>query len=97
MQGKYIYDPLGVIYGVGPWNFPFNQILRAAVPNIMAGNTQVYKHASNVPMCAEQIEKWFLAAGFPVGVYQNLFIKSSQSELIMAHKHVRGVNLTGGE
>ena len=58
MQGKYIYDPLGVIYGVGPWNFPFNQILRAAVPNIMAGNTQVYKHASNVPMCAKQIEDW---------------------------------------
>lgn len=65
-KGKYIYDPLGVIFGVGPWNFPFNQILRAAVPNIMAGNTQVYKHASNVPMCAEQIEKWFLEAGFPI-------------------------------
>ena len=97
MQGKYIYDPLGVIYGVGPWNFPFNQILRAAVPNIMAGNTQVYKHASNVPMCAQQIEDWFLAAGFPVGIYQNLFIKSSQSELIIAHKYIRGVNLTGGE
>lgn len=97
MQGKYIYDPLGVIFGVGPWNFPYNQILRAAIPNIMAGNTQVYKHASNVPMCAEQIEKWFLKAGFPQGVYTNLFMSSRQSELVISHKYVRGVNLTGSE
>lgn len=97
MLGKYIYDPLGVIFGVGPWNFPFNQILRAAVPNIMAGNTQVYKHASNVPMCAEQIEKWFLEAGFPKGVYSNLFMSARQSELVISHKYIRGVNLTGGE
>ncbi len=96
-QGKYMYDPLGVIFGVGPWNFPYNQILRAAVPNILAGNTQVYKHASNVPMCAKQIEDFFLKAGFPEGIYQNLFISSSQSELILSHKLVRGVNLTGGE
>lgn len=92
-----MYDPLGVIFGVGPWNFPYNQILRAAVPNILAGNTQVYKHASNVPMCAKQIEDFFLKAGFPEGIYQNLFISSSQSELILSHKLVRGVNLTGGE
>jgi len=97
MTGKYIYDPLGVIFGVGPWNFPYNQILRAAVPNILAGNTQVYKHASNVPMCAEQIEKWFLEAGFPEGVYTNLFMSSRQSELVISHSHVRGVNLTGSE
>ncbi len=96
-KGKYIYDPLGVIYGIGPWNFPFNQILRAAVPNIMAGNTQLYKHASNVPMCAEKIEQWFLEAGFPVGVYQNIFISASDSESLIAHPHVRGVNLTGSE
>ncbi|MCD5374935.1 aldehyde dehydrogenase family protein [Candidatus Gracilibacteria bacterium] len=96
-KGKEMYDPLGVIFGIGPWNFPYNQILRAAVPNILAGNTQVYKHASNVPMCAAQIEDFFLKAGFPEGVYQNIFISSSQSELILSHKHVRGVNLTGGE
>ena len=96
-SGKYIYDPLGVIYGVGPWNFPYNQILRAAVPNIIAWNTQVYKHASNVPQCALAIEKLFLDAGFPEGVYQNIFISGSQSELILAHRDVRGVNLTGSE
>ena len=95
--GKYRYDPLGVIYGVGPWNFPYNQVLRAAVPNILAGNTTIYKHASNVPMCAEQIEKFFLDAGFPEGVYQNIIISGSQSEHILAHKYVRAVNLTGSE
>lgn len=95
--GKFIYQPLGVLYGVAPWNFPYNQVLRAAVPNILAGNVQVYKHASNVPMCAAQIEKWFLEAGFPVGIYSNIFVSSSQSELIISHEHVRGVNLTGGE
>jgi len=96
-QGKYIYDPLGVVFWVGPWNFPYNQILRAAVPNIMAGNTQLYKHASNVPMCAQQIEDFFTKAGFPEWIYTNLFVSSSQSELIISHKHVRGVNLTGWE
>ncbi|MCH8518684.1 aldehyde dehydrogenase family protein [Candidatus Gracilibacteria bacterium] len=96
-SGKYLYDPLGVIYGIGPWNFPFNQVLRAAVPNIIAGNTQVYKHASNVPQCAAAIEQLFLDAGFPEGVYQNIFISASQSELILAHKYVAGVNLTGSE
>lgn len=96
-SGMFTYEPLGVIYWVAPWNFPYNQVLRAAVPNIIAWNTQVYKHASNVPMCAQQIEKWFLEAGFPQGIYTNIFISSSQSELIISHPHVRGVNLTGGE
>lgn len=96
-KGKYMYDPIGVVFGVGPWNFPYNQILRAAVPNILAGNTQLYKHASNVPMCAEKIEEFFRLAGFPEGVYTNLFISASKSEMIIAHKHVRGVNLTGSE
>lgn len=62
---EYQYDPLGVIYGIAPWNFPFNQVLRAAVPNILAGNTQIYKHASNTPIAGEMIEKLFLEAGFP--------------------------------
>lgn len=59
MKGHIQYDPIGVIYGIAPWNFPFNQLLRAAVPNIIAGNTVVYKHASNVPLCALAIEQLF--------------------------------------
>lgn len=63
---EYQYDPLGVIFGVAPWNFPFNQVLRAAVPNILAGNTVIYKHASNTPLAGLGIEELFLQAGFPV-------------------------------
>jgi succinate-semialdehyde dehydrogenase/glutarate-semialdehyde dehydrogenase len=92
-----MYDPLGVIYGVGPWNFPYNQVLRAAVPNILAGNTTVYKHASIVPLCAQQIEEFFDMAGFPKGIYTNIFISGSQSEHIMANDYIRGMNLTGSE
>ena len=95
ISGVEFYTPLGVIYGIGPWNFPYNQVLRAAVPNILAGNTTVYKHSSDVPMCAEKIEELFTKAGFPEGVYQNLFIKSNQSEYIISHEHIAGVNLTG--
>ena len=94
---KYKYDPLGVIFWVWPWNFPYNQILRAAIPNIMAWNTTVYKHASNVPMCAAQIEKFFLDAGFPEWIYTNMFISSSKSEYILAKKEIKWVNLTWWE
>lgn len=91
------YDPIGVIYGIAPWNFPFNQVLRAAVPNILAGNTTIYKHASNTPIAWETIEKLFLEAGFPKGIYQNIFISASESEYILSRKEVQGANLTGSE
>lgn len=97
LSGHIQYDSIGVIYGVAPWNFPFNQLLRAAVPNILAGNTQVYKHASNVPMCLEAIQALFDDAGFPEWVFTALYISSSQSEHIISHPAVQGVNLTGSE
>ena len=97
MEGEYKYDSIGVIYWIWPWNFPYNQVLRAAVPNTLAGNTTVYKHASNVPMCAEQIENFFKKAGFPEWIYTNLFISASKSELIISNKNIRWVNLTGSE
>ncbi|MDD5770097.1 MAG: aldehyde dehydrogenase family protein [Candidatus Gracilibacteria bacterium] len=94
---KQVYDSIGVIFGIAPWNFPFNQLLRAAVPNILAGNTQVYKHSSNVPLVALKIEELFKKAGFPNGVYTNLFVSSSMSEFIISNKYIAGVNLTGSE
>lgn len=57
----------------------------------------IYKHASNTPLCGEAIEKLFIEAGFPIGVYQNLLVASSESEYIIARREVRGVNLTGSE
>jgi succinate-semialdehyde dehydrogenase / glutarate-semialdehyde dehydrogenase len=97
LTGHIQYDPIGVIYGIAPWNFPFNQLLRAAVPNILAGNTVIYKHASNVPLCALAIEQLFKDAWFPKGVYTNIFITTGQSELIIAHPAVQWVNLTWSE
>ena len=91
------YDSLGVIYGIAPWNFPFNQLLRAAVPNITAWNTVIYKHASNVPMCLQAIEQLFLDAWFPAWVFTKLFISASQSEKIIAHPYIQWVNITGSE
>lgn len=94
---EYQYDPLWVIFGIAPWNFPFNQVLRAAVPNILAWNTVIYKHASNTPLAGMMIETLFLEAGFPLGVYQNLLVSSSESEYIISRSEIRGVNLTGSE
>lgn len=97
LRGHIQYDPIGVIYGIAPWNFPFNQLLRAAVPNILAGNTQLYKHASNVPMCLEAIHQLFADAGFPIWVFTALYISASQSEQIISHPAVQWVNITGSE
>ncbi len=97
MQVREMYDPIWVIFWIAPWNFPFNQLLRAAIPNILAWNTQVYKHSSNVPMTAVKIQELFDKAGFPEGVYTNLFVSSSLSEHIISNKYIAWVNLTWSE
>ncbi|WP_413999797.1 NAD-dependent succinate-semialdehyde dehydrogenase [Flavobacterium sp. W1B] len=91
------YEPLGVLLGVMPWNFPFWQVFRFAVPAIMAGNTVLVKHASNVPKSAVGIESLFLESGFPLGVYQNLPISSDKVAEFIAHPFVKAVSLTGSE
>ncbi|MFG0287125.1 MAG: NAD-dependent succinate-semialdehyde dehydrogenase [Rhodopirellula sp. JB044] len=91
------YEPIGVLMGVMPWNFPFYQVTRFAAPNIMAGNTVMVKHASNVPQCAEAIEKLFTECGLPEGVYTNLFIPSEFVDAIVSDSRVQGVSLTGSE
>ena len=96
-KGRIIYEPLGVLYCVTPWNFPFNQVIRSTIPNIIAGNTVLVKHASNVPQAAIALEAAFLEAGFPEGIYTNLLIPSSFSESIIAHRAIVGVTLTGGD
>lgn len=96
-EGMEMYDSIGVVFGVAPWNVPFNQLIRAALPNILAGNTQLYKHASQVPMCALKIQELFDTAWFPKGVYTNMFVSSRYSEKIISDKRVVGVNLTGSE
>jgi len=91
------YDPLGVILNIMPWNFAFWQALRMAAPILMAGNTIVLKHASNVPQSALIMEKMMINAGLPEGVYQTLLVNSSQVESIINNNIIRGVSLTGSE
>ncbi len=91
------FDPLGIILGVMPWNFPYWQVFRGAAPALMAGNVMITKHASNVPQCAEAIEEAFTACGFPEGVYQNLRIGSARVEKVVRDSRVMAVTLTGSE
>lgn len=88
-------SPLGVIYCVEPWNFPYYQLVRVAGPHLMAGNTIVVKHAGNVPQCALAFEALWAEASAPVGLYTNLFISHAQSDLVVDDPRVRGVALTG--
>ncbi|KEY18578.1 aldehyde dehydrogenase family protein [Kaistella antarctica] len=91
------YIPKGVILGVMPWNFPFWQAIRFAVPAILAGNTVVMKHASICFGSGNAIEKIFLEAGFPKGVFQNLEIGHAEVKKVLEHPIVKGVSLTGSE
>lgn len=91
------YEPLGVLLGVMPWNFPFWQVFRFAIPSLLAGNVVMVKHASNVPQSAESIEALFIESDFPIGVYQNLHLPSSKVAEVIAHPEIKAVSLTGSE
>ena len=91
------FNPLGTILAVMPWNFPFWQVFRFAAPAIMAGNTCLVKHASNVPKCAVEIEKVFRDSGFPENVFTTLLIGSSDVQEVIEHDSVSAVTLTGSE
>ncbi len=91
------YEPMGIILGVMPWNFPYWQALRFAVPTILAGNVAMVKHASNVQGCAAEIESVFAEAGYPKGCYINLPINSSSVKQVIEHADVKAVSLTGSE
>jgi acyl-CoA reductase-like NAD-dependent aldehyde dehydrogenase len=91
------FDPLGVVLAVMPWNFPFWQVIRCAVPALVAGNTVVLKHASNVPGCALALEAAFRNAGFPEGAFTTLQIPARAVGEVIAHPAVRAVSLTGSD
>ncbi|HOJ07679.1 MAG: NAD-dependent succinate-semialdehyde dehydrogenase [Ignavibacteriota bacterium] len=89
------YQPLGVILAVMPWNFPFWQVFRFAAPNLMAGNTGVLKHASNVSGCALAIEDIFRKAGFPENLFRTLLVSSKNVKPIIENENIKAVTLTG--
>jgi len=88
-------SPLGVLFCVEPWNFPYYQLARVAGPQLMAGNTLVVKHAGCVPQCAIAFEKLLIDAGAPEGAYTNLLISHEQANRIVDDPRIKGVALTG--
>ena len=89
------FQPLGIVFGVMPWNFPFWQVLRFAFPSLMAGNVGLLKHASNTPGCALAIESVFKEAGLPDYAFQALLIPGSRVEEVISNPKIIAVTLTG--
>ncbi|NGP53554.1 NAD-dependent succinate-semialdehyde dehydrogenase [Thioalkalivibrio sp. XN8] len=94
-DSRVVYQPLGTVLAIMPWNFPFWQALRCAVPALAAGNTVLLKHASSVPQCALAIERVFADAGCRDGVFRSLLIGSDAVDRVIADPRVQGVSLTG--
>lgn len=91
------YEPLGVVLAVMPWNYPLWQVIRFAAPALMAGNTGVLKHASNVPQAANYLDTLFERGGFPAGSFRTLLIGSAAVADVIADRRVKAVTLTGSE
>ncbi len=89
------HRPLGILLGIMPWNFPFWQVIRFAVPALTAGNGALLKHAPSVPGCALALEKLFRDAGYPPGLFANLFIDIEATGNVIDDRRVRAVSLTG--
>lgn len=89
------FEPKGIIFGIMPWNFPFWQALRFAIPTLLAGNVVLLKHASNVSGCALAIEKLMGAADFGESVFRAVIIEGKRTEIIISHPYVQGVSITG--
>lgn len=89
------YHPLGAVLGIMPWNFPFWQAMRSAVPTVLAGNVFLLKHSPNVPQCAVALEGLFSRAGFPEGVLQNIFVEIEDIPRVLDDPTVQAASLTG--
>jgi succinate-semialdehyde dehydrogenase / glutarate-semialdehyde dehydrogenase len=90
-------SPLGVLFGIMPWNFPYYQVARFAAPNLVLGNVIVLKHASQCPESAAAIEAIYRDAGFPPGAYSNVYVSKEQAATIIADPRIQGVSVTGSE
>lgn len=97
LRSFFRYQGTGVILGVMPWNYPYYQVARFAVPNLILGNTVILRHASQCPESALALEQLFRDAGFPEGAYVNVFATHDQIGTMIADDRVQGVSLTGSE
>lgn len=96
-KAKVIFQPLGIILAVMPWNFPFWQVFRFAVPTLIAGNVGLLKHASNVPQCALTIQQLFEEVGFPPGCFQSLLLDGPTATALLDDPRIKGLSFTGSE
>ncbi len=89
--------PVGVLFGIESWNFPYYQLARFVAPNLMVGNVVMVKHAPSVPQCALAFVDLFKEAGAPEGAYTNLFLSNQQADRLIDDPRIKGVALTGSE
>ncbi|MDH5717818.1 MAG: NAD-dependent succinate-semialdehyde dehydrogenase [Spirochaetia bacterium] len=89
------FEPLGIILGIMPWNFPFWQVFRFAIPTILAGNAVILKHSPNVSMCALEIEKLFHEAKFPINIFRTIIADIYEIPAIIEDERIQGISLTG--
>jgi succinate-semialdehyde dehydrogenase/glutarate-semialdehyde dehydrogenase len=94
-DSRIVYDPLGLVLAVMPWNYPFWQVVRAAAPVLVGGNGMVLKHASNVPQCALALEQVFAEAGFPQGLFTTLLVDASAVPRLIRDERISAVTFTG--
>ncbi|HET8860052.1 NAD-dependent succinate-semialdehyde dehydrogenase [Marivirga sp.] len=94
-KGRVSYAPIGVVYGIQPWNYPSYQVVRYSIASLMVGNAVLLKHASNVTGTGKLLEKIYSEAGIPEGLFTTLVISHDQSDEVIKNKLVRGVTLTG--
>ncbi len=94
-DSRVVYDPLGVVLAVMPWNYPFWQVMRACVPALVAGNGAVLKHAGNVPQCALALGELFAQAGAPEGLFGVLMIESGAVRAVIEDPRIAAVTFTG--
>lgn len=91
------FEPLGTVLCIMPWNFPFWQVLRVAIPTLIAGNTVVLRHSNNVPLCAQALEAAFQDAAFPKDVFSVVVTEHDAAKAMIESRYIQGVSLTGSE
>ncbi len=94
-DSRMVFDPLGIVLAVMPWNYPFWQVMRAAAPVLAGGNGMVLKHASNVPQCAQALESVFQKAGAPAGLFSTLLVGSGEVKRLIEDRRIAAVTFTG--